>query len=205
MKTLFAFLVSIILFTACKKEQPAAKEDLYPDLPLEAPSSSAINTFYKNTSFYELYVYRYDPSTEKWTNRIRGHYPTVPADDPSYIGFTNPYVVDSGVSMFDMVRLYTTEIGGSNIKTAAINAEKVLQFFPDYEGAKTGIVKIRTQDVVITKVGGAGTFTIGISGGGTYDESTQLIDLKVTFDETAIGGPGQTVLYKFSVTALSLN
>ncbi|WP_442588366.1 hypothetical protein ACSBL2_20210 [Pedobacter sp. AW31-3R] len=205
MKTLFAFLVSITLFTACKKEQPAAKEDLYPDLPLEAPSSSAINTFYKNTSFYELYVYRYDPSTEKWTNRIRGHYPTVSADDPSYIGFTNPYVVDSGVSMFDMVRLYTTEIGGSNIKTAAINADKVLQFFPDYEGAKTGIVKIRTQDVVITKVGGAGTFTIGISGGGTYDESTQLIDLKVTFDETAIGGPGQTVLYKFSVTALSLN
>lgn len=204
-KILSMLALSIILFTGCKKEEPAAKDDLYPDVPVNAPSSSAIATFYQNVSFYQMFVYRYDPVTAKWTNRILAHYPTISTEDNSYMGFTNPYVADSGVPMFDMVKLYVTQLGGSNIKTAKINSDKVMQFFPDFDGAKTGIVKIRKQDVVLTKTANAGTFKIGISGGGTYDETAKLIDLEVVFDETDIGGPGQTVKYKMSTVALILN
>jgi len=205
MKTLYMLLCALVLLTSCKKEEPAAKEDLYPDVPVTVPSSSAIATFYQNTAFYQLFIYRYDPLTLKWTSRIVGHYPTIAADDSSYMGFTNPYVADSGVPLFDMVRLYAGQLGGTNIKTARINADKVLQFFPDFDGAKTGIVRIRKQDVVLTKTANAGTFRIGISGGGTYDETAKLIDLEVVYDETDIGGTGQTVKFKISTVALTLN
>mgnify|MGYP006206726113 CR=1 FL=1 len=103
-----------------------------------------------------------------------------------------------------MVRLYASETGTTNIKAVKINAEKVLQFFPDYEGAKTGIVKVKTQDVTLKKSTAGQTITIGISGSGTYDETSKVIDLKVTFNETAIGGTSRTFQYKLSPTALTL-
>lgn len=205
LKIILLLLGSMIFVAACKKAEPVTKADLYPDVPVNTASSSAIATFYQNTAFYQQFIYRYDTATLKWTTRIVGHYPTISTEDNSYMGFTNPYVVDSGVPMFDMVKLYTTQLGGNNIKNAKINAERVLQFFPDFEGAKTGIVKIRKQDVVLTKTTPAGTFKIGISGGGTYDETSKLIDLEVVFDETDIGGPGQTIKFKIGVTALTLN
>jgi hypothetical protein len=198
-------ITSCLLISGCKKDEPAAKEDLYADVPVSTPSSSAINTFYQNTAFFQLFIYRYDPSTQRWGTRIVGHYPTISTADNSYMGFTNPNVADSGVPLFDMVRLYTTQLGSNNIKNAKINADKVLQFFPDFEGAKTGIVKILKQDIVLTRSTPAGTFKIGISGEGTYDETAKLIDLKVVYDETDIGGPGQTFQFKMSTTALTLN
>lgn len=204
-KNTLLLLCSIIILTGCKKSEPVTKTDLYPDVPVTTASSSAIGTFYQNTAYYQLFIYRYDTSTGKWTTRIVGHYPTISTEDNSYMGFTNPYVTDSGVPLFDMVKLYTTQLGGNNIKNAKINADKVLQFFPDYDKAKTGIVKIRKQDVILTRTTPAGTFKIGISGGGTYDETLKQMDIEVVFDETDIGGPGQTIKYKFSVTALTLN
>lgn len=204
MKAFLTFIFCLVLFGSCKKDQPLTKTDLYAEVPFSTPSSSAIATFYKSTAYYQLFVYRYDPSTAKWTNRIVAHYPTISTSDNSFMGFGNPYVADSGAPVFDMVKLYTTALGHNNIKTARINVDKVLQFFPDYEGSKTGVVKILKQGVVLTKTDGS-TFTIGISGGGTYSEVTQLIDLEVIFDETAIDGAGQTVKYKMSVTALTLN
>ena len=201
-RIIFTLVFGIFLFTGCKKDEPALKEDLYPDQPLSTPSSSAIATFHQNTPFYQPFVYRFDPITSKWTGRIGGHFSTIPASDPTVLGFTSP-TIDSGVPLFDMVRLYATETGTTNIKTVKINADKVLQFFPDYAGAKTGIVKVVDQDIVLTRLN-LTTFKIGISGSGTYDENTKIIDLDVKFNEAAIGGTSQTFKYKMSPTALTL-
>ena len=204
MKIIFTLVFGIFLFTGCKKDEPALKEDLYPDQPLSTPSSSSIATFHQTVSFYQMFVYRFDPITSKWNARIGAHFSTIPASDPTALGFTNPYVADSGVPLFDMVRLYTAETATTNIKTVKINADKVLQFFPDYAGAKTGIVKVVDQDVVLTRLN-LTTFKIGISGSGTYDENTKIIDLDVKFNEAAIGGTFQAFKYKMSPTALILN
>lgn len=202
----------VTLSAGCREEEPPFKEDLYPEEPLSTPSSSAIQTFYTNTSFYELYVYRFDSEANRWTNRIRSHFPTVPSDDPTAIGFTNPYVTNSGVSLFDMPRLYQAQVGTLNINTAKINVDKVLRFFPDFEGAKTGIIRVIEQDVVVSKTSAAAlstgqpTFKIGISGGGTYDERTKIINLEVVFNETDIGGPAVVKRkYTMSVEAQTLN
>lgn len=204
MKNLFIILIALVLFAGCKKDEPAAKADLYPDQPVSTPSSSAIGTFHQNVTFYQPFVYRFDPTTDRWTARILSHFSSVPASDPTALGFTNAQVSDSGVALFDMVRLYAAETGTTNIRTVKINAEKVLQFFPDFDGAKTGIVKVVDQDITLTR-SNATTFKIGISGGGTYNEVTRIIDLEVRFNETAIGGTSQTIKYKISPVALTLN
>ena len=204
MKNLFAILIALFLFAGCKKDEPAAKADLYPDQPVSTPSTTAIATFHQPTSFYQMFVYRFDPVENKWGARIGSHFSTIPASDPTALGFTNPYVADSGVPLFDMVRLYATETGTTNIRNVKINAEKVLQFFPDFDGAKTGIVKVVEQDITLTR-SNATTFKIGISGSGTYDENTKIIDLTVKFNEAAIGKTSQTFKYKLSPVALTLN
>jgi len=203
MKAIFSiFTVILFIFTGCKKDEPATKADLYPDQPVPVASSSAMTAFQQNISFYQMFVYRFDPTTNAWTSRIAGHFSTTSTADPSFLGFTNPYVVDSGVPMFDMVRLYSAQTGTTNIKNVKINVDQVLQFFPDYENAKTGIVKIKTQDIVLTKLD-ATTFKIGMSGSGTYDENSKVIDLNITFNEAAIGGTTRTFKYKLSPTAIA--
>ncbi|MBC7417408.1 MAG: hypothetical protein H7325_04555 [Pedobacter sp.] len=204
MRILFTLILGVFLFASCKKDEPALKEDLYLDQPLSTPSNTTIAIFQQNVSFYQLFIYRFDPIISKWTARIGGHFSTIPASDPAALGFTNPYVADSGVPLFDMVKIYTTETGTTNIKTVKINADKVLQFFPDYAGSKTGIVRVVEQDIILTRLN-LTTFKIGISGNGTYDENTKIIDLDVKFNEAAIGGASQTFKYKMSPTALILN
>lgn len=204
MRTLIIIFISLICFSSCKKDEPAAKADLYPTQPVATASSSAIAVFHQPIAFYQMYVYREDPATGLWGSRIAGHFSTISTADPSFIGFTNPNVVDSGVPLFDMVRLYSTYTGTTNIKVVGINADQVLQFFPDYDGAKTGLVKVKTQDVILRKSIAGQTITIGMSGSGTYDENAKLIDLKITFNETAIGGTSRTFKYKLSPTALTL-
>ncbi|SER10627.1 restriction endonuclease subunit S domain-containing protein [Pedobacter rhizosphaerae] len=203
MKKLLLIIATLTILSGCKKEQPADKADLYPEVPLATASSSAMAVFQQNIAFYQMFVYRFDPTTNTWTNRIGSHFSTTSATDPTFIGFTNAGVADSGTAMFDMVRLYSTQTGSTNIRTVKINADQVLQFFPDYEKAKTGIVKVKTQDIVLTK-SDASTFKIGISGSGTYDETSKVIDLSITFNEAAIGGTTRTFNYKMSPTALTL-
>lgn len=200
---LLGFIIAT-LTSACKKGEPTTKEDLYPEQPVGTASSSAIAVFHKTEPFYQLYVYRYDKDKKKWTNKIGGHFSTISAADNTFLGFTNPYVTESGVAMFDMPKLYADIAGSSNTKTLKINVDQVLQFFPDFADAKTGIVKIKTQDVTLTKRDES-TFKIGISGQGTYDERSKLIDLKVNFDNTKINLPNTSYDYKLSVNELSLN
>jgi len=203
MRSLIIVFISLITFSACKKDEPAAKADLYPAQPVATASSSAIAVFHQPVAFYQMFVYRYDPVNAVWGRRIGSHFSHISVTDPNYLGFSNFTATDSGVALFDMVALYSAYTGTTAIKTVGINADQVLQFFPDYEGAKTGIVKVKTQNVILRKLGG-GTINIGISGEGTYDETAKIIDLKVTFNETAIGGTSRTFQYKLSPTALTL-
>lgn len=212
MNKLLIFLIFMVTLSAgCREEEPPLKEDLYPEEPLSTPSSSAINVFHQNIPFYQMFVYRYNEDTKLWTNRIGGHFSVLSTQDPNYIGFVHP-VATSGVALFDMPRLYGTPIGSTNPVIAKINVDKVLGFFPDFEGAKTGIVRVVPQDVTVSKgpnstfEPGVPTFKIGISGEGTYDERTAIIDLEVIFNETAIGGPAAVKrIYKMSPSALTLN
>ena len=90
------------------------------------------------------------------------------------------------------------------VKTARINADQVLQFFADFDGAKTGVVKVKTQDITVTKRD-ASTFMVGISGSGFYDERTKVIDVTINFNNSKINLPNTSYKYKLSVDELTLN
>ena len=166
------------------------------------PHSPALG-WYEAKPYYFPYVYYHNVAENKWQS-IGAHFSTVPGDDYAVLGFTNPYVDDSGVALFNMVRLYSSEIGSTNVKTAKINAPKVLEFIPASAGATEGTVNVIPQDVTITRADGT-TFNIGISGEGTYNLETRLIDLVVDFDESAIGGPAKVSrTYKISYDRLTL-
>jgi hypothetical protein len=211
MKYLLLLMLIITFLAGCREDEPVLKEDLYPEVPLTTPSSSAINVFHQSIPNYQMFVYRYNEDTKLWSNRIIGHFSIISTQDPNYIGFVHP-IATSGVTFLDMHRLYATQIGSTNAVTAKINVDKFIGFFPDFEGAKTGIVKVVTQDIIVSKnpnstfEPGVPTFKIGISGQGTYDERTAIIDLEVIFNETAIGGPAVVKrIYKLSPIALTLN
>lgn len=190
--------IALILVTGCKK----STVDVVEEKP-EVASASPLATFQSSAANYQLFVYRYDDVTATWTRRIGSHFSTI-AEDGTSLGFTNPYVENSGVNLFGMVTLYTEILGTNNVKEAKINVPKLLQFYPSESGSKTGVVKIIGQDVVLTVAAG-GSFKIGLSGEGTYDETTKVIDLTVNFNETAIGGNAKVVRkYKLSVAALTL-
>lgn len=195
------FIAGVLMLNSCSKDNKAVE----PEPEEVAGSSEVVNVFHKPEQYYQMYVYRYDSTATKWTSRIASHFSTIPSDDPTFIGFTNPNVVDSGVNLFGMVTFYTSEIGTNNIKTAKINVEKVLQFFPETVGATKGKVKVLAQDVTISRKEGS-PFKIGISGEGTFNTETKVIDLIVNFNETAIGGKAKvTHKYKLSVNPLTLN
>jgi len=191
--------IALILTASCKKSEVA---DVVEE-KTEAASASPLATFQSAAAYYQMYVYRYDDVTAVWTKRIASHFSTV-APDSTALGFTNAGVADSGVNLFGMVTLYTDALGSNNIKEAKINVPRLIQFYPSASGSKTGTVKIIEQDVVLTVKAG-GSFKIGLSGEGTYDENTKVIDLTVNFNETAIGGNAKVVRkYKLSVNALTL-
>lgn len=200
----FAF-VALFFATACSDSE-SNPTPVVEEKPAEA-SAKVIETFHKSDAYYQLNVYRYDSTASKWTAKIGSHFSTIPQNEPSYLGFTNPYVKESGVNLFGMTTIYADTLGTSNIKEARINAEKVLQFFPDATAAKKGTVKVVGQNIVMTKKSGnPATISIGISGQGTYDEETKVIDLTVYFNETSIGGKSSVARkYKLSVDALTLN
>lgn len=164
---------------------------------------SPVRTWHKDEAYHQPSVYFDNKETGKW-QLVGGHFSVAAEDDAAVMGFANNYVAESGVPLFNMVRLYSSEIGSTNIKTARINVDKVLEFIPAAAGSKRGVVKVIPQDVTITR-SNESTFKIGISGEGTYDEESGLIDLVVDFNETAIGGPAKVShTYKMSNVRLTL-
>lgn len=153
--------------------------------------------------YYQPKVYYHNTESGSWQT-VASNFTALVEDDAAVLGFVNNAVAESGVALFNMVRLYSSQIGSTNIKTAKINSERTLELIPSAAGAKQGTVNVIPQDVVITKADGS-TFKIGISGQGTYNEETGLIDLVVKFNETAIGGPASVSrTYKISTVTLSL-
>jgi uncharacterized beta-barrel protein YwiB (DUF1934 family) len=213
MKIKSTILALIVLFmVSCSKDTVEPIIEPEPDPVADASVAAA---FYENTPYFEIFIYRFDAETAKWTNRIRSHFPAISEQDPNYLGFRQIYVDNSGVNLFQMVTLYKNHLGTTNLKTVGINVDKVLTFFPteSADGLKTnkGIVKVFGQKVKMYTKGDIKNrenmefVEIGISGEGTYDLETGVIDLDVHFDETSIGGPAKvTRKYKMSKTALEL-
>jgi hypothetical protein len=202
-------IFSILFFTmSCSKDSTVTPEPEY----VPKPDNNAVAAFTSTDAYFELYIYRFDDVTQTWGKRIRSHYPTVSSTDPTYMGFTNPFVTDSGVNLFQMVTLYSDKIGSTNIKTAGINVDQVLQFLPDENNKKIGKVTVKEQQVKIYKKTESAEerkdmefFEVGISGSGTYDLNEGVIDLEVNFNESAIGGANKvTRKYKLSTKALEL-
>ncbi|MGJ1243217.1 hypothetical protein [Sphingobacterium siyangense] len=201
-------IFSILFFTmSCSKDSTVT-----PEPESVAKPYNAVAAFTSTDAYFELYIYRFDDATQTWGKRIRAHYPTVSLTDTTYMGFTNPYVTDSGVNLFQMVTLYSDKIGSTNIKTAGINVDQVLQFLPNENNDKIGKVTVKEQQVKIYKKTESAEerkdmefFEIGISGLGTYDLNEGVIDLEVNFNESAIGGANKvTRKYKLSTKALEL-
>lgn len=160
-------------------------------------------TWFQSTSYYYPNFYYYTESTAKWTS-MTAHYCVLDENDAAVMGFVNNWVAESGVGFFNMHRLYQTEIGSSNIKTAKINVPRALELIPNAAGARKGIVRVIPQQITVTRTAGT-TFQIGISGTGTYDLDTKVIDVEMNFDDTKIGGSATNKYkYKISVDKLTL-
>lgn len=211
----------ILAMASCSKDDTDPIIDPEPE-PVEEPQEQSdgrevIPYFHENEAYYQPFVYRYDEDTQSWTKRIGAHFSTVSEETPHAIGFTQPYVEDSGVNLFQMVTLYQDYIGTNNNKVAGINAPAVLTFTPDVTAAtladspevhSKGKVNVIEQTIKIRKKTESETpeyLEIPISGEGTYDLNTGVIDLEVHFDETSIGGAAKvTRKYKISKTNLTL-
>lgn len=207
------FAVILLILTSCGKSSIAPDPIIEPDPVIDTEGIDVITYFHEKIAFYQPFVYRFDTETQSWGKRIASHFSIVSDKTPSYLGFINANVKDSGINLFQMVTLYQAQIGNTNINTAGINAEKVLSFIPNKSSGvladaptihKKGAVEVFAQQIKIRKVGLVEFFEIGISGEGTYDLETGIIDVNVHFNETAIGGPAKvTRKYKISKTAIT--
>lgn len=172
-----------------------------PTFTLTVLPFSPAATWFKTDAYYAPYFY-YLNAEGSWTS-IPGHFPVLVDGDAAALGFVNNYVANSGVAFFNMVRIYTSEIGSNNIKTAKINVPNAIEFIPASAGARTGVVNVIPQDVVVTRKDST-TFKIGISGTGTYDLDTKLIEMQMIFNDAAIGGgTSNPYSYKISVDKLT--
>ncbi len=117
---------------------------------------------------------------------------------PNVIGFYNQ-TPGANTNAFNLTRIYAEQNVSSG--SANIRIPEALRFRPAEAGAAFGTVEVIPQRVTITRTTSSGLppFTVGISGSGTYDESTQVIELDVYFDETEIGG-GPNVLRRYVYT-----
>lgn len=211
------FGLSILFMLSCSKESVQPTPEPEPEPKPESKADASIITFFHATDpYFQPFVYLFSEETQTWSRRAGSHFSTISEEDPTYLGFTNPYVENSGVNLFHMVTLYQEKTGTNNIKTVAINADKVLRFFPDLATEAnptptTGTVEVFAQKIKMYKAGGdienresMDYIEIGISGEGTYNTKTGVIDLDVHFDETSIDGPAKvTRQYKISKTAIT--
>ena len=100
-----------------------------------------------------------------------------------------------GTNALNMVRLYEDVSNNSS----DLRIPSLFRFIPDAAGAKTGRVEVVEQRVTIKRTASSGLppFTVGISGEGTYNETTGIISVGVVFDESELGRP-EPILRRYS-------
>lgn len=146
--------------------------------------------------FPQLYGYHADDTSQvPATGRVNEHFVlavTHPDSAPNVIGFANPSPGGS-TNAFNLIRRYADQ--GVTSGSAGLRVPHALRLVPDEVGSATGRVVVPAQTVTLTRTGaaGGGTFDVGISGGGRYDETTGLIRVRVVLDERAIGGAAAVV------------
>lgn len=126
--------------------------------------------------------------------------PVQSSSNSNILGFNNPNP-SQGTNIFDFIRIYADEnissLGGKNGQLGAL---EVLKFFPEFFGAKSGIIEVIEQELTVKRTGELPDFVIGISGSGIYDEDTGLINVTVIFDESDIGNGTVERSYEFPIS-----
>lgn len=118
-----------------------------------------------------------------------------PSADPNVFGFGSPLWSEQdstkNTNILNMVDFYSGE--GPNTVDANVSSASAGLYYPrffrltpDAPGATTGTVTLVRDEVRVLQKDG-GSFVVGISGGGTYDEEEGTINVTITFDETAVG------------------
>jgi hypothetical protein len=192
MKKIFWVLMLAALAAGCKKGFNAE--------PTYARATVA-GTWAKNEPFYQPTGERYDEATGNW--RRFNAFTVTSEGEPDKLGFANPYVAGRGVNALDMNRLYSTQNLTSDSGYYNITIPKCFQFVPDNPTDITqGKVLVLPQDVKIYRRDKS-FFIIKIAPGaapGTYNTTTGVFEVEVSFDETSIGGAAN-VRRKYRFTA----
>lgn len=191
MKNILLVAVAVTAVMSCRKGFDA--EPTYARQTIAA-------TWAKSEPNYRPVSERFDDATGAWRSFLAF---TVTSDgEPDKIGFANPYVAGKGTNPLDMNRLYTSQNLTSDSGYYNITIPKCFQFVPSANDATQGTVLVLPQDVKIFRTDKS-AFIIKISPGsapGTYNTSTKVFEVEVSFDETSIGGAA-LVRRKYRFTA----
>lgn len=128
------------------------------------------------------------------------------SENPNSIGFVSPLWSEENftrnTNAFNMIDLYSsgpeeypnTVDESISAGSAGIAIFEAIRLVPTAVDATSGIAVVPEQEVTIYRTDDT-SFTVGISGEGTYDETDGVINLTVTFDETEINNGIQVRRY----------
>ncbi len=179
MKTLTTLItLAVIAALGCSKQFAE---------PTYAPSGTAARVWYKNDPFYRPNAEIFIDSQQVWRTFIG--FPVVYDNDPNKYGFGNPYVPGKGTNALYMLTIYGRLPGGLTSDSGYYNVSipKCFEFLPEKPDATKGTLNVIEQKIRLYRRDKT-FYDIGIKGGGTYDEITQLMEVEVIFDETSVGG-----------------
>lgn len=177
MKPFLIAACGVIILASCKKNYEA--EATYAKRALA-------QIWAKKESFYSPQASVYIDSIGVWRNFIGFSFTS--EGDPDKLGFANPYNAGKGTNALYMRNFYNGQTITSDSGYYNITIPKCFQLIPDASNATKGTVKVIEQRVTIYRTNKT-PFYIDISGSGTYDEVSQLMEVEVIFDERNIGGP----------------
>ena len=174
-------IIATIAVASCRKEYKAE--------PTYAKPAVA-GTWAKQEQFYSPNPQIFLESTGTWRNFISFAFTS--AGEPNKIGFANPYNAGKGTNALYMSTLYSSQSLTTDSGYYNVTIPKCFEFTPNSpEDVTTGTVKVIPQKVRLYRRDKT-FFEIGISEGtvpGTYNTSTGVFEIEVSFDETSIGGP----------------
>ncbi|WP_416437535.1 hypothetical protein [Phnomibacter sp. MR] len=178
MKKTLSIVVLLLAFMACKKRFAE---------PTYAPNATAVRVWYQPTQFYTPDAEIFLDSSNRWW-RVTA-FPLVYDNDPNKYGFGNPWTPGRGSNALYMNTIYGRLPGGVTSDSGYYNITipKAFELIPDNDTAKQGKVNVIPQLVKIFRRDKT-SYNIGISGGGTYNEISKLMEVEVIFDETEVGG-----------------